>query len=170
MRYHKRVMTTTSAPPFPLTVEKNVVQAPPEDEETVLHVIIAHDDHAAYVRAVRMLANTFFGSPEARGLRPLPWKFEELHSEERRKSAIADAPRTDVFVVSASHCDQLPEGVALWLSECFVLRQNTPTAVIALGASPDGTEAPWRTLLREATVAAGLDFLEASAPSRPAAD
>ncbi len=136
-----------------------------DETEQPLHVIIAHDDHAAYVRALRMLANTFFGRPEAASLCPLPWRFDQLGTDPLRKQAIADAPRADVFVVSTSACSELPEGVALWLSDCFALRHNSPTAVIALCDTLNDIEVPWRRLLRDATTAAGLDFLEASVPA-----
>ena len=59
----------------------------PEDPEA-LHVIIVHDDHAAYVRALRMLANTFFGRPEASAMRPLPWRFEARGGENRWEAAV----------------------------------------------------------------------------------
>jgi hypothetical protein len=136
----------------------------PEDPKA-LHVIIVHDDHAAYVRALRMLANTFFGRPEAAAMRPLPWRFDELHSAPWRRRATADVPRAEVFVVSASKCSELPENVSAWLHECFALRQNRPTAVVALGERLNDFEVPWRRLLREAVVAAGLDFIEAGTPA-----
>jgi hypothetical protein len=136
----------------------------PKDPEA-LHVIIVHDDHAAYVRALRMLANTFFGRPEASAMRPLPWRFDELHSDRWRRRATADAPRAEVFVVSASQCSELPENVNAWLHECFALRQNRPTTVVALSERFNDFEVPWRRLLREAVVAAGLDFIETGAPA-----
>lgn len=136
----------------------------PEDTEA-LHVIIVHDDQAAYMRALRMLTSTFFGRPEASVMRPLPWRFDELGSDPWRRRATADAPRAEVFVVSASTCRELPENVCAWLHECFALRQNRPTAVVALCERLNDFEAPWRRLLREAVVAAGLDFIEAGAPA-----
>jgi len=140
--------------------------ADPEPEDTeALHVIIVHDDHAAYMRALRMLANTFFGRPEASVMRPLPWRFEELGNDPWRRRATADVPRAEVFVVSASTCCELPENVSAWLRECFTLRQNRPTAVVALCERLNDFEVPWRRLLREAVLAAGLDFIEAGAPA-----
>lgn len=133
------------------------------DRTAPLRVIITHDDHAACVRALRMLHNTFFELPDADSLRPLPWKFDELTSDSLRKLALADVPRTDVFVVSSSQGGELPETVARWLHDCFALRQNLPTAVIAVSESLNDMEVPWRRLLREATEAAGFDFLEANA-------
>ena len=143
--------------------------AVPDSTEPLLHVIIAHDDHAAYVRALRMLNNTFFGRPKADSLRPLPWRFDELKSDTLKQRALADAPRTAVFVVSVSQSGDLPETVTRWLSDCFALRQNVPSAVIALCDSLNDMEVPWRRLLREATRAAGLDFLEANGTARQAA-
>lgn len=151
-------MTTLPCP------ASDVKNAAPPDEAEPLHVIIAHDDQAAYERALRMLANTFFGRPEAAALRPLAWQFDQLSSDRQRKQAIGDAPNAEVFVVSTSACSELPDGVAEWLSECFALRHDTPTAVIALCDALNDIEVPWRRLLREATTAAGLDFLEAHVP------
>lgn len=140
-----------------------------ETEGPRLQVIIAHEDYLAYARAVRMLANTFFGSPESAGLHPVSWRFDELHSDILRQRATADAPEAEVFVVATSRCDALPECVAEWLSECFALRQGLPTAVIALGETADHQEAPWREPLRAATAAAGLDFLEPCPVVKPPA-
>ncbi|MCX6955634.1 MAG: hypothetical protein NTV51_26115 [Verrucomicrobia bacterium] len=134
------------------------------EEALPFHIVIAHDDHEAYVRALRMLNNTFRDRPEADDLRPLPWKFDDLQSEPLRKRALADAPRADVFVVSASHFTELPETVVRWLTDCFARRQNQPTAVIALCASLNDIEAPWRRSLRETVARAGFDFLEANSP------
>lgn len=153
-------MTTLTYP----TMERETA-ALPKEAEPLLHVIIAHDDQAAYERALRMLANTFFGRPEAASLRPLVWQFDQLGSDRQRRHAIGDAPKAEVFVVSTSVCSELPDGVAEWLSDCFALRHNTPTAVIALCDALNDIEVPWRRLLREATAAAGLDFLEAHVPA-----
>lgn len=135
------------------------------ESSEALHVIIAHDDHAAYLRALRMLANTFYGHPEAASLRPLPWRFDELESDTWRRRAVSDAPRAQVFVISKSGEGDMPATVYRWLEECFALRKDFSTAVIALcddaGALPG---ASCRRRLRQMAVEAGLDFLEAHAP------
>ena len=139
--------------------------APSPDEARELHVVILHDDHPAYVRALRMLANTLAGHPEAPGLRPLPWQFADLGRKSWRKRSIADAPRADVIVVSTSTGGDLPAEVSQWLKECFAVRHNMQTAVIALCASLNDLEVPWRRLLHDAAATAGFDFIETGAPS-----
>jgi hypothetical protein len=135
------------------------------DSPEMLHVIIVHDDHSAYLRALRMLANTFYGHPEAGHLRPLPWRFDELENDPWRRRALADAPRAQVFVVSKSSEGELPPGVSGWLQECFALRKDLSTAVIALGGGiEDQHETPCQVTLRQLALEAGLDFLEAQVP------
>lgn len=155
------MLNTTVSRVFGLNADPSAEDTDPQ----ALHVIIVHDDHAAYMRALRMLTSTFFGRPEASAMRLLPWRFDELDNDPWRRRATADAPRAEVFVVSASSCRELPEKVNAWLHECFALRQNQRTAVIALGERQNDFEVPWRRFLREAAVAAGWDFVEAGAPA-----
>jgi hypothetical protein len=151
---------------FNTTSFSSAITELPGEAPDPLHVIIAHDDHRAYVRALRMLANTFYGHPEASHLRPLPWRFDELLCDPWRKRAVADAPRADVFVVSKSSQGALPSGVSAWLEECFALRKNASTAVIALcDVSDEQRDAPCRDLLRQLATRAGVDFLEAVSPA-----
>ena len=138
--------------------------APSTDPSRVLHVVILHDDHSAFVRAARMLATTFSGRPEETRLRSSAWQFEELSRTVWLNQSIDDAPQATVIVISTSAGGELPPSVSRWLMKCFSLRQNLPTAVVALCDSLDGLEVPWRRLLHEATASAGFDFLEAGTP------
>jgi hypothetical protein len=136
-----------------------------EPDAGVFHVMIAHDDYVAYVRAMRMLTTTFFNRAGPANIRLQPWRFDELARDVWRRRSLADAPRTAVFVVSASERGELPDGVNRWLSGCFSQRRQTPTAVIAVCDAVNDLEVPWRRRLREAAAAAGLDFLEAGFPA-----
>lgn len=139
-------------------------QAAERETARPLRVLIAHDDRPAYLRAMRMLANTFLGQPEAHNLRSRPWRFEELEHEVWRRRATTDAAATDVFVVSTSENGDLPEEVKRWLLECFVARRGAPTAVMVLCDSLNDFAVPWRRVVRAAADATGVDFLEMAAP------
>lgn len=127
-------------------------------------VVVAHDNYAAYVRAMRTVVSAFLGRVETENLRLHPWRFDDLAHEIWRKHASHDAAKTALFVVSASEAGELPEGVATWLTECFALPREVPGIVVALCESLNDFEVPWRGKLRAAATAAGFDFLEMTAP------
>ncbi len=146
-------MTTASLP---------LPTAPAADAS--LNVLIAHDDEAAYRRALRLLASTVLCTHcEGTLVQPLPWRFNELGVDSWRWRAAADAPRAEIIIVSTSACAELPEAVSVWLDQCFAVRRQQPTAVIALCAELNDLVVPWRRKVRTAAEAAGLDFLEVGA-------
>ncbi len=157
----ERGIVATAMPDHPPTLTGARAVAD-NSENPPLHVLIAYDDVAAYRRAMRTLANVFCDQVEADDLRPLPWRFEELSFAVWRRQATVDVSRADMVFVSMSAEGGLPDYVASWLEECFVLRAGQATAVMAL-CEPRSPEAPCRRFLRRAAVAAGLDYLETAA-------
>ncbi len=129
-----------------------------------LPVLILHEDRESYIRALRMLANTFYGQPEAATLRPLPWRFDELTSESWGRRALADAERAQIVIVAASATGPLSEDTRRWIAEALALRRGQSTAVVALGEGDDAADTPCRSHVRQIAIAAGLDFIEGDWP------
>ena len=127
-----------------------------------LRVMIAYDDHVAYRRALRLLANTLAEDSDGAALQPSVWRFDELALGPFGTRARRDASEAEIFVISTSNEDELPAETDAWLDECFALRRNRATAVVALPSPAAGsrqTAGAFRARVFGAAKRAGLDFI-----------
>jgi hypothetical protein len=149
--------STAHAPVFPEPAGFDDVPAP------ALLVAIIYDDHVAYRRAVRLLANALCDHEMADEVRPLPWRFEDLQFQPWRERALEAAEGADVFVIATAGKSPLPQDVIDWLELSFARRAAQPTAVIALHNPDDDPHrfgALSEAIVRRLAEFAGLHFLE----------
>jgi hypothetical protein len=129
----------------------------------VLNVVIIYDDHNAYCRAIRLLANASHADANRSDLHPTAWRMDELATRLWNERSLDSAAAADAFIVSTSAADSFTTEVNEWLERAFQCRRDQPTAVIALGENDDqpADMAPAaRERLRRAATAARIDFLE----------
>lgn len=128
--------------------------------------LIIYDDLLASHRARQLIASITHSSEEAAEVRPAFWCFDLLEHPSGRCQALADAADANLLIVSASGQSAFPPPVTGWLKACLAEKQGTGTAVVAVLGSPprfDGPESPRLRFLKEAALAAGLDFFATGA-------
>jgi hypothetical protein len=135
--------------------------------DTLLKIIIVHEDHISGIEAVAVLGRLAAGLDAEFGLKSDGWridsgvwKFEMLHDPELWELAVVEAVEADMIIISAG-CAELPSRVRNWIESVLPMKVGGPAALVALLDLDHETydEAPrLGACLRRLAEQSGLDF------------
>ena len=151
----RSVMAIELAPARSSVIEKSTAES-----VRVLPVLIVYDDAAAYKRALRTLIRVTDSRRD--DVRPLPWRFDTLHTIHGRMYAALELAKSEMCVISTSARDRLPVAIEDWLLSTFGGLRGTPGLGVALLGAPGQCDKPESSrfqFLRHVADRAGWDFL-----------
>jgi len=145
----------------------SLVEADCDECKQRFNVLIAYDDVAAALRAMRLFSYLEREHGEGLKLEAKCWRFDLLEDDAWLELAVEEGIKADLLILSASSKSELPAAVQGWIKACLVLKRGSEAAVVGLFGTEEEMDqaASGLQFLRRATEKCGLVFF-APRPTR----
>lgn len=128
----------------------------------ILSTAVAYEDFPAGMHALRTFQGLFDGNQKTFefNMRNI-WKFDFLRIPELRESAVTEAARADLIIISMHTPRELPAGVKWWIEAALEQREQDPGALVLMyNKHPAGgaVMSPAEAYLMQRARNTGMDF------------